>query len=255
LTYLNALFRYIYEELQMKGFIVSLVAMILLSPSFSFAKSTIILGQPQDTTAEITSLVLIEAYKRINYHIKFVKLPAERSLIESDLGRVDGEVNRVAGIDKKYTNLIMIPVPVNYLDGVVFTKKHVFLIEGWESLKPYSIAIRTGTKFAEKGTNGMNVVKFVSNDKIFDMVSKGKYDVCVSSLLSGLHQIKTKNLLGINVLKPPVVTLKLYHYLHKKNKNLVPGIRDSLLKMQQEGTIVKIREQFVNQMLNPNPKE
>ena len=47
------------------------------------------------------------------------------------------------------TNLMMISVPVNFLDGVVFTKNHHFPVTGWESLKPYSIAIRIGTKFAE----------------------------------------------------------------------------------------------------------
>ncbi len=63
-------------------------------------------------------------------------------------------------------------------------------MNGWESLKPYSIAIRIGTKFAETGTKGMNVKKFPTNDMIFRLVSKNLYDICITSRVIGKEKIK-----------------------------------------------------------------
>jgi polar amino acid transport system substrate-binding protein len=234
--------------------ILSLAIIILLSPTDSFAKNILYLGQPVDPIAEISARVLVDAYERINFEIDFKKLPAERSLVNSNNGLLDGEVNRVMGIDKKYSNLIRIPIPINSFEGVVFTKKHHFTVRGWDCLKPYTIAIRVGAKFAENGTRGMKVSKFSTYEKVFMLVAKDRYDICISSRITGFYQIKKQDLLGLKPLEPPIAEFKLYHYLHKKHKDLVPKISDSLLKMQQEGTILKTRELFINELLQPNVK-
>lgn len=234
--------------------LISLAIIVMFLPNSSNAKNILNLGYPIDPISSLSAKVLVEAYKRIDFEINFKELPAERSLQMSNNGSLDGEVNRVMGIDGKYTNLIMIPCPINFFEGVVFTKNHNFFIEGWSSLKPYTIAIRIGAKFAENGTKGMNVTKFVTYEKIFMLVSKDRYDVCISSRINGLYQIKKQNLIGVKALEPPLAEFKLYHYLHKKHKDLVPKISNSLQEMQKEGTILKIRNLFINELLKPNIK-
>jgi polar amino acid transport system substrate-binding protein len=165
-----------------------------------------------------------------------------------DNGELDGEVNRIKGIDKNYPNLIMVSIPVNNLEGVVFTKK-IFPVKGWKSLTPYTIAVRRGTKFAEKGTKGMNRILLVKNKQLFIMIDKGKADVSVTSRLEGLEEIKKLNIKGIKVLEPPLVKMSLYHYLNKKHYSLVPKITESLQKLEKQGIIQKIRNQIISDML------
>lgn len=148
----------------------------------------------------------------------------------------------------------MIPFPINFLEGVVFTKKQDINIKGWDSLKPYTIAIRIGTKFAEDGTKGMKVGKFDSNEKIFKLVSENRYDVCISSRIVGLYQIKKQNLIGIKVLEPPLIKHDLFHYLNKKHENLIPIISKELKKMQQEDRISEIRKEFITRLVNSDIK-
>ena len=235
-------------------YLIYVAIAFLLSSAHSYAGNTLIFGQSFDPIADISARVLKEAYKRINIEVEFKKMPAERSIENSNNGLLDGEVNRITGIEKQYSNLIMIPFPINFLEGVAFTKKQNITINGWDSLKPYTIAIRLGTKFAEYGTKGMNVSKFVSNEKIFDLVSENRYDICISSRVVGLYQIKKQNLIGIKALDPPLVKHDLFHYLNKKHEDFVPIISREIQKMLQEGRISEIRKEYVKRLVKSDLK-
>ena len=81
----------------------------------------------------------------------------------------------------------------------------------------------------------MNVSKFVSNEKIFNLVSENRYDICISSRVEGLCQIKKQNLIGITALAPPLVKHDLFHYLNKKHEDLVPIISKEIKKNAASG--------------------
>ncbi len=65
---------------------------------------------PTDHIANISEIVLRKAYERIGVKIDTHYFPAERALYMSNSGLVDGEVNRIIGLEKKYPNLIRVPV-------------------------------------------------------------------------------------------------------------------------------------------------
>jgi ABC-type amino acid transport substrate-binding protein len=221
-----------------------------MAQTSSFAEPVLTFGRPHDPIAEFSSQMLMKAYTRLGYELIFVDLPAERSLLKSNNGLLDGEVNRIKGIEKKYGNLIMVPVPVNFFEAVVFTKRHDFRVNGWASLTSFSIAIRIGAKFAEYRTAGMNVTKFPTYEKAFLLLYNDRYDLCVSSRISGLEQIKKQNLIGIKALEPPLETINLYHYLHLKHKTLIPWISKELQRMEQEGLLYRERALFVRKFLD-----
>ena len=47
--------------------------------------------------------------KDIGYRLETVELPAERGLVYTNSGKVDGEMSRVEGMQKRYQNLIPVP--------------------------------------------------------------------------------------------------------------------------------------------------
>ncbi|WDP89378.1 MAG: transporter substrate-binding domain-containing protein [Desulfobacter sp.] len=203
------------------------------------------LSSLKDPVSEVSERILTQAYKRIGITLKIRKFPAERALLASNAGSTDGEVNRIRGIDKKYANLIMIPTPVNYFEGVVFTKNLPFTLNGWDSLRPYRIVMRIGSKFAEKNTQDMTTIKVPTYGMAFHLLDINRADICLASRLTGLLQIKKLHLMGVKAMEQPLVKSQLYHYVHKKNKNIIPKINASLIKMHQEGLIEKIRAQYI----------
>ncbi|MCP4352592.1 MAG: transporter substrate-binding domain-containing protein [Desulfobacterales bacterium] len=219
-----------------------------------YAQDDLVFSKPDDPVANISEEILKEAYQKIGIRISTTTFPAERAIRMSNSGRRDGEVNRVKGLDERYPSLVMVPVEINILEGVVFTTNVSFPVTGWESLRPYNIGIRIGTKFAETGTAGMDVDKVPKNIQLFKKLSAGRNDIVVTSRLEGLWEIKKLGLKNIRILEPPLMKLSLYHYLHKKHIKLVPEIEKILKKMKQEGRILTIRKNFISKLSEKKDK-
>ncbi len=229
----------------MIGKYVYILIFLLLFSKFIDCQESLVFAQPDDPIAEIAFTVLEEAYNRIGIEISSKTLPAERSLILSNNGVTDGEVGRVKAIQNNYPNLVIVPVSINLIEGMVFTKELDFEVKGWESLRPFKIGYRRGTKFAENATRGMNVVSVSSNDQSLKMLSLGRVDLVVMTRVEGYFSIKQLNLDEIKVIEPPLVTLELFHFLHKKNESVLRRITEILEQMEEEGRIEEIRDEVV----------
>ena len=83
-----------------------------------------------DAAAEILRV----AYQQLGVSISFKTFPAERALVTSNKGRADGELVRIKGINKKYPNLIRVPVSHVSSEQTAFSKRVEIVIEGWHSL-------------------------------------------------------------------------------------------------------------------------
>ena len=227
------------------------ILIILLCLLWAFqadAGRTLILTTGEDTTIqEISVLVLKEAYASLGHDIDILRIPNARALHTSNAGNADGEVSRIDGIKKKFSNLIQIPVAVNYLEGVAFGRDSTLDISGWASLKKYRIVGVMGVKFVEynyarHSIASHNVYLFTQAVR---MIQSGRYDVAVFPRVNGLAAIRSIQAEEVKPIGPPLITTRLYHYLHKKNKALLPEIKTALDKMEKSGRIAQIRQQFV----------
>ena len=227
-----------------------IVTFYLTNSEKLFAKTKLIFGKIEGSNlSEISRQVVEEAYQQLDITVQFSEFPARRSLESSNRGQVDGETHRIKGINKKYTNLLLIPVPINRVEGLVFTKSKEFVVNGWESLRPYRIGIVRGVIFIEKGTEGMNVHSATTNEMVFKILDRGRTDISVVNRVSGLLYLKKLKLKNIKQLEPPVKELELFHYLHKKHRDIVPKISKILSAMQNKGRIKQIREEYIQKIL------
>jgi len=231
-----------------------LMAFILLSfvgaVDLVVAQEPLVLSHPEGPITEISARVITEAYKRLDLPVQIIKLPSDRSLTMANKGEVDGVVSRIQEIENTYQNLIRVPVVVNVIEAVVFTKNLKITTAGWETLKPYTIGIKRGTKFAEIGTKGMNVISVDTNNQLFLMLDTGRVDAIVTARMAGIVVLNELKLKNIYALEPPLETKNLYHYLHKKNGHVISELISVLQSMETEGQIKKIRTQAIADMLN-----
>ncbi len=225
-----------------------LIYIILSSLAMSvsiYAQENLVLSSMDSPLAMVGRKILQEAYQRIGIRVDMEVLPAERALYTANNGLFDGVVLRIKEIKKLYPNLRMVPVVVIALEGVVFTKNVTFKVTGWESLKPYTIGILIGSKFAQKGTQGMTVEQVPTYKHLLLKLHQGKTDIAVTARTNGLVEIGKLNIKGIKVLEPPLITTNLYHYLHKKHDKLLPKITLVLQAMVKEGRPKKIWKQVI----------
>lgn len=214
-----------------------------------YAQETLVLARSESLAGDIAEQVLKEAYHRIGIEVRTKPFPAERSLVASNGGLVDGEVSRLKGIEGTYPNLMMAPVVVNSLEVMAFVKNVTFKVTGWESLRPYTIGIRRGVKYAEQGTKGMKVEPVSTYEQCFKMLDSERIDVVVVSFYDGLKIIKDLQLKGVRPLTPRLATINQYHYLHKKHADLISKITKALKEMEAEGRIKAIQEKYFDKNL------
>ncbi|MBT3989761.1 MAG: transporter substrate-binding domain-containing protein [Rhodospirillaceae bacterium] len=212
--------------------------------SSAYAQKAVVFSKPGplDFHAQISENILKEAYARIGIVITTKEFSGERALRESNSGRLDGEVNRIRGIDKNYKNLRIVPVAINALKGTVFTKLPELKIRKWQDLKSLTIGLRLGAKFAEYNTQGMRVISAATNKMVFRMLDRDRVDVVISTALEGTITKMKLELKGISMVEPPLVTLDLFHFLHKDHEDLLPRITAALKAMEREARIKKIRD-------------
>ena len=194
----------------------------------------------------ISTQVMTEAYRRMGIEISVAEYPGKRALLYANLGETDGELFRIAGIEERYRNLIRVPVVINRLDGMVYTKGMHFPVDGWESLRPYRVGVRRGILYSEKGTSGMGPFVANSYEGLFDALDKGVVDLAVMPRVNGLANWEKLQTMGIRMLEPPVHSEPMYHYLHKRHAELAPALTKALRQMEEEGLIQGIRERSLS---------
>lgn len=224
--------------------------LFLLWPSSMLAQESLVFtGIENSSYATISQRVMKEAYRRLDLDVKFTALPAARSLAVANSGRVDGELYRIKNIHLKYKNLMMIPTPIGIMEGVAITTNPKISLQGWQSLAPYRVCIRNGVKFAEAGTKEMKVDVNNSNEHLFYNLGLNRCDVIV---LARLTSIKLAQDFEKEMKRPVyyhvIQTYPLFHYLHQKNRHLVPELTEVLDEMQRDGTIANIRTDYIEEI-------
>lgn len=188
-------------------------------------------------------------FQRINIEAKTVLLPSERSLINANSGINDGNIARIKGIEKKYTNLLIVPEKIIDFEFVAFTKNQHLKVTNWSDLKHHNIAFINGWKvFEKKVTQYKSLVRTKDSKQLFDLLNQDRVDIALYDLWSGLWHIKQSKA-KVDYLRPPIASFQLYLYIHKKHKHLVPGLTRALRAMKEDGTYNKIYAQSLQSLL------
>ncbi len=233
----------------MKQTTLILLILILQATPLSATEKLVLSTFESDPFVTTAERIVREAYKKISIELEIHHFPGERAINMANYGETDGELFRIAGIDKQYKNLLMIPISVTGTEIIVFSKTVNFPVKGWDSLKPYKISFLKGFKMAETNTQGMRVFPTGSLETLFKVLDRGRVDIVIESRIGGLPVIKKYGFTGIKPLEPPLETVKVYHYLHKKHQYLVPRITKVLEEMDNKGVLKQIKQNVINEFL------
>ena len=236
----------------MKHFIFITLSILLAALPVQAEEKLIFSGLQNSKLGLMVEEVLQQAYQQIGIRAETQWLPGARALRMANNGEVDGAQLRVAGVSKKFTNLIMVPVPVYETEIVVFTKNAEFSVKGWASLKPYRIGVPGGYTAILDNVRDFNcwTVNYV---QIFRMLDANRVDIGVVDRFNGLVTVKKLGLKEIKILEPPLATIQFYNFLHKKHKAIAPRITASLQQMKDEGKIRKIWDKFESKFIKAQP--
>lgn len=230
----------------------ALVLAALLISSPALGQQTLVIFAPTDlplgneARTGFLDVLATEALRRIGVGLELIELPAERALINANAGIDDGNITRIAGLEKFYPNLVRVPEKMIDMDFVAFTRHVEIQTDGWQALKPFSIGIIKGWKILENNIPGEAKVTLADDvEQLFRLLEKDRVDLVIYTRWRGLARIKRHKLSGVRVLTPPLVTKEMFMYLHKKHKHLVPKIAAALRAIKAEGTYQRLFQEKV----------
>ena len=102
----------------------------------------------------------------------------------------------------------------------------------------FSLTFINGWKILENNIpKQTEITKVKNHQQLFSILDKQRTDIIIYERWGGLlHMSKNPQLKSIKIHYPPLAKKEMFIYLHKKNKNLVPKIHQSLLNMKQDGS-------------------
>ncbi len=221
--------------------------MILLKNGYTQDHLIISTGVAGDATILLAEPVIREAYARLGITVEIRNYPWRRALAVANDGVTDGELFRVKTIQKEFPNLVIVNEPVAYIEILVFTKNTQIKVDGWESLRPYRLGFVMGLKEIEEQTQGMQVYMADTNETIFKLLQRGRFDIAIEERFAGLKALKEMNINDIHFLLPPIEKYPLYHFLHTRHVSLVPKVERVLKQLEQEGFIEAVNNKIIKE--------
>ena len=226
-----------------------MLMMCVALPRNVLADPMIRLANFYSSKQSLSEKVLEQAYKRLHIEMSIIYFPAARTLWLANNGTVDGEVARLAGLEKTYPNLLKVNIPISVISPCVYTKNETyFTVQGWQSLKPYRVAYLRGVKMIKRNLNALSIESegVATTEQAFMMLEHNRVDIVISDIN------QTANLLpkypDIKMLSPAVDSFPAYHYLNKKYADLVPKVEAVLQQMIDDKTIERLTNESASRL-------
>lgn len=195
--------------------------------------------------------VLKAAYAKLGIRAKGLKLPSARALAQSDAGITDGETHRIKAIEDQHPQLFRIDVAINAVEGLALSCNKPIDTTSLDAIRAYHIGIKTGTRYAERMTEGMPFVTSLPDERqLMKMLLAERLDIVIGDRPWAEAQRETSGRKCLRINEPPLVVIPLYHYLHKRHADLVPEIARVLQQMKDSGEMKAVRQKALASVRN-----
>ncbi len=181
--------------------------------------------------------ILTYSLAKLGYSLTIKTLPNKRSLSWANEGKLDGELFRVSYLNlTDFPNLQRVNESLFTIDQSVISKKHI-IVDGWDSMKNYTLAYERGTKFLdEKQEYFKDIILVNSSEQAIDMVYVGRADITITSS-STAKRILSKNKKIEKIIKiqqPPLIEITLHTYINHQRHPKLPNELSRILKQLKQ---------------------
>jgi polar amino acid transport system substrate-binding protein len=200
-------------------------------------------------TAAAAQRILEIAYREIGYVLKAEYVPGKRSLFKANNGQTDGELARIKSIGHKYPNLVRVPESLFDMRGMAYVRNRAIKIQSLDDLKHYRVGHVRGIQWAVELTTGQDARITTDADQLFQLLANDRLEIALESFYTGTAEIrKNFSKSEIAMLEKPLVVKPFFHYLHKKNGQIVDPLNRQLRKMKDSGEIDRILGKYLESL-------
>ncbi len=169
--------------------------------------------------------------------IELLSLPPKRGTKYLQMGYIDGEIARVIDYEAVVPNSIRVKEPVSVEPYLVYTWKDSLKLDGWKSIKPYSIVTVSGYAFVDTYMKGFNTYSVNSVEQAFSYLVYKRAEVFVMNRQIAETFLKSSgfNLEDVHVIEKPIDELILYTYFTQENTEVALLYEKALKTLKGNG--------------------
>jgi hypothetical protein len=201
----------------------------------------------------LAELIYSEAFRRLGYGFELHGFPFERSLLEAESGRVDGEVGRIQfdeALAAQYPTLIRVPEPVNQGVFAAYTLDSSLHLAGWADLGASKLMVGhpRGYKLTEKRLGAYvdktRMLEFTHIGQGLKMLQRHHIDLLVANQSTVDDVLATAEFKEAGIVMAGILeVVQLYPYLHQRHRALAPQLAAVLKAMKNDGTWQRLEAQ------------
>ena len=191
-------------------------------------------GSPQ---AEFQTRLTRNIFSRLGIDTEFVRVAAERALLNVEQGIDDGNLVRIAGLDERYPNMLRVEEAMVQYDFVAITRHADTDIGGWIDLAEHDVAIITGWKVVEDNVRHYrSLIKVRDGEALFDLLQAGRVHTAIYERLQALNLMEDLGCHAARIVAPPLTSRSMYMYLNRRHADLVPEVERVLREFKADGS-------------------
>ncbi len=193
-------------------------------------------------TSKVNANVLKRVYARVGLELQVASMPPSRVTAMATQGLADGEVNRIRSYGDGYPTLIRVEPPFSIWTVSGFYKANAGLVvRSAADLASHDVGIVRGIQAtAALAASSPHVHIAPSSKELVLMLDGGRFAVAIDGTDESGFFIRRLGLKGITTVE--LNRYPLYHYLHEKNKHLVPLISREIKKLADSGELKQLFE-------------
>lgn len=200
---------------------------------------------------EVAAKMLTHLYKDAGLEVEIQPVPGDRARADATTGSVDGETLRIFSYGEKNPTMVRVPTPYSSLETTAFAlKSRNIKINTKDDLRKYRVVIVRGVQHTRDVTQGLSTVHEINDgEQMMKFLDADRADIAITNTITGLgilKKLKNTSIAPSGTLN----TLELFHYLHEKNKDLVPKIDAVIKDNAKSGELKKMRDKYEKEYLD-----
>lgn len=199
------------------------------------------IGVPEpNTLAAMGQAVLQQAYARLGLSFQPQVLPLRRGLMMAEAGQLDGDLMRNAEVLKDHPQLLRIHVPVAVGVYSAYRRGNCPARIGIEELASKRVAYFRGIRAIEMALPASALVGAKDSWDALRHVQQGITEYAIGMQAESDALLAARQADDICRIPEPVLTVPLYHALHKRHAALVPRLEGVLQEMERSGEMARV---------------
>lgn len=190
-----------------------------------------------DDNTGFLNQVVKEMFARLDIEAEVIVYQASaRALQNANEGIDDGASLRVAGLERKFPNLVRVPEVLIENDFVAYSLGKTLDTKDWSTLAPYEISYILGWQiFQNNLRDHTHTLRAKDAEQMFALLKNDRTEFILYERWQGLWRAKA---LGLDVTthEPPLASREMFIYLHSKHAHLVEPAAAALRAMKADGS-------------------